>query len=386
MFKVKYQTINGIVDSIENQRNSFTVKISSNDSGSFEIKIPRNYPYNNSPWEGSFPQNFLIMVNNHQVLNYNETTSDCYFEYSIPFSEKSKIEIMPTYILISSAYHGDHVIDKCLPQTTFLDPPIKQLKTGTLATDVLCNEGFQLVVKQEKHPACVKPEHVIKLVQKGWTRYLPSFYLDTSNPNNYVTNHFPNISNRSISMVIGGTPHTMPFYLPVNVSDKISLEIPSDVVILQDLYPEWENMALQDKVFTVQDKNGNDIKASFFRPDSLDILLVGPSKDIKFGNPFHMPIRISSDMVIISYTMPDIGPINDIYDLKFASFYPVRITLPENSIVISNNTRTYTQFWQVREDGRVISLYNTTIMFDDYKIPINSAIDYNISFKLGNNK
>ncbi len=385
LFKAQYRIVNGTVDSIENQYNSFTIDVSSTNSGLFEIKIPRNYPYNNSPSENSVPQNFLILVNHNEILR-SETTSDCFFDYSIPFSGTSKIEILATYILISTPYHGDHVIDKCLPQTTILDSPLKQLKTGTLSTNVLCNEGLQLVVKQEKYPACVNSEHVTRLVQHGWTRYLPSYFLDSSNTNDNLTNHFPNVSGRSISMKIGGTPHTPPFYLPVTVSDQISLEEPSDVVVLQDLSPEWGNMALQDKVFTVQDKNGNDIKASFFRPDSLGILLVGPSKEIQFTNPFHMPIRSSSDMVVINYTMPDIGPVNDAYDLKFASFYPVQITLPQNSTMISNDTRTYTQFWHVQKNDRVISSYNTTIPFDDSKIPINSVIDYDVTFKLGNKK
>jgi hypothetical protein len=386
LFKVKYQAINGTVDSIENQYNNFVIDVSSINSGLFEIKIPRNYPYTNQPSANSFPQSFMISVNHNQILNYNETTSDCYFEYSIPFSGTSKIEILSVYLLISAPYHGDHIIDKCLPQTTFLVAPLKQLKTGTLATNVLCNEGLQLVVKQEKFPACVNPEHVTRLVQRGWVMYYPSFTLDTSNPNNNLTNHFPNVSNRSINMVVGSTPHTPPFYLPVNVRDQISLEKPSDVVVLQYLSPEWQNMALQDKVFTVQDRNGNDIKASFFYPESLGSLFVGPAKGVQFGNPFHMPIRSSSDMVVISYTMPDIGPINGKYDLTFASFYPVQITLPENSTIISNDTKIYTQFWHVKDDGRVFSSYNTTIPFDDSKIPINSVIEYDVSFKLGNGK
>jgi len=383
LFKTQYSIINGTVDSIENQYNSFTFNISSIDSGLFKIKIPRNYPYNNSPSENSAPQNFLVMINHNQVLK-SERTSDCFFEYSIPFSGTSKIEIMATYILISTPYHGDHVIDKCLPQTMILDSPLKQLKTGTSATNILCNEGLQLVVKQEKYPACVNSEHVTRLVQHGWTRYLPSYFLDSNNPNDNLTNHFPNVSDRSIHMKIGSTPHTPPFYLPVTVSDRMSLEEPSDVVVLQNLYPEWGNVALQDKVFTVQNKDGNDVKASFFRLDCLGMLLVSPSKEIQFTNPFHMPIRISSDIVIINYTMPDIGPINDAYDLKFASFYPVRITLPQNSTMISNDTKTYTQFWHVQDNGRVISSFNTTIPFDDSRIPINSVIEYDVTFKLGN--
>lgn len=48
--------------------------------------------------------------------------------------------------------------------------PLKQFKSGTDASRVVCKQGFQLILKRENgSPACVKPEDVTKLVsQRLW--------------------------------------------------------------------------------------------------------------------------------------------------------------------------------------------------------------------------
>ncbi|MDE1840239.1 MAG: hypothetical protein KGH87_10025, partial [Thaumarchaeota archaeon] len=45
--------------------------------------------------------------------------------------------------------------------------PLKQFKSGTDASRVVCKQGFQLILKRENgSPACVKPEDVTKLVSQ----------------------------------------------------------------------------------------------------------------------------------------------------------------------------------------------------------------------------
>lgn len=51
------------------------------------------------------------------------------------------------------------------------EPPLKQIKSGTLAKDVQCKEGLQLVIKAEDgSPACVKSSSVAKLVLWAWAK------------------------------------------------------------------------------------------------------------------------------------------------------------------------------------------------------------------------
>ena len=48
-------------------------------------------------------------------------------------------------------------------------PPLKQFQSGTLAQNVKCNQGFQLVIKSEDgSPVCVKPDTAIVLVENRW--------------------------------------------------------------------------------------------------------------------------------------------------------------------------------------------------------------------------
>lgn len=49
------------------------------------------------------------------------------------------------------------------------DSPLKQVESGILPINVTCNEGFQLIIKAEDgSPACVRPENVAALVERGW--------------------------------------------------------------------------------------------------------------------------------------------------------------------------------------------------------------------------
>jgi hypothetical protein len=48
-------------------------------------------------------------------------------------------------------------------------PPLKQMKKGTLAKDVQCKTGYDLIIKTKKElGACVMPASLPILTQRGW--------------------------------------------------------------------------------------------------------------------------------------------------------------------------------------------------------------------------
>lgn len=50
-----------------------------------------------------------------------------------------------------------------------MEYPLEQFKSGTPASDVKCNDGFTLILKSENgSPACVKPDTVQILIERGW--------------------------------------------------------------------------------------------------------------------------------------------------------------------------------------------------------------------------
>ena len=53
--------------------------------------------------------------------------------------------------------------------------PLAQFKAGVLSNDIQCEQGLALVIKLEDNsPACVKPQTVQKLVERGWGTILSS--------------------------------------------------------------------------------------------------------------------------------------------------------------------------------------------------------------------
>ncbi|MBI1828711.1 MAG: hypothetical protein HY222_01685 [Thaumarchaeota archaeon] len=54
-------------------------------------------------------------------------------------------------------------------------PPLQQYEKGFDAQDIICKEDFQLVIKSEDgSPACVRPQIVQNLVERGWGTYATS--------------------------------------------------------------------------------------------------------------------------------------------------------------------------------------------------------------------
>lgn len=59
--------------------------------------------------------------------------------------------------------------DKVNEKNLDLLPPKKQQFQGREISEISCKENFILIQKQDKSPACVKPQTVEKLIQRGWT-------------------------------------------------------------------------------------------------------------------------------------------------------------------------------------------------------------------------
>lgn len=54
------------------------------------------------------------------------------------------------------------------PEYVGFEKPLKQIMHGIEPAAVKCNEGLDLIIKNDNSPACVKPETVDKLYQRNW--------------------------------------------------------------------------------------------------------------------------------------------------------------------------------------------------------------------------
>jgi len=53
-------------------------------------------------------------------------------------------------------------------QSTVFESPLKQIKSGITIDKIRCNEGLKFILKYDVTPACVKPESIPKLSERGW--------------------------------------------------------------------------------------------------------------------------------------------------------------------------------------------------------------------------
>lgn len=177
---------------------------------------------------------------------------------------------------------------------------------------------------------------------------------------NYTVNKFPNVTDRKIVIQITNGSDDV---LALNVSDAITLLKSTNMVLYQPLVPINLDMIREDEfVFSrdliVKDSNQNVIRLdSLFYPDIAGSLEVGAERrPTAYGVPVEAQISQITDKAVIYYT----GKLREhgkIYRLNFASFVPVTIKFPENVIIISNNTKTYTEFWYLdydKENGKPV--------------------------------
>jgi hypothetical protein len=54
-----------------------------------------------------------------------------------------------------------------IPINADMDSPRKQMVEGILAQDIMCREGLELVIRTNGMPACVKPETIDKMFERG---------------------------------------------------------------------------------------------------------------------------------------------------------------------------------------------------------------------------
>jgi len=172
VFNIKYRAINGVIESFEESgQGSFLAQVNSVNNGKLEILFPRNYPYTNGYGEGH-GKSFTVFNHNEPQKDYEVKLekTDCFFEYSIPFTGNQRLGLGFISITVATPFHGDEVPTNCINETIYLPPPLKQFKSGIALDDIKCKENYQKVFKiKEGSPACVKPTSIPRLEMQGWS-------------------------------------------------------------------------------------------------------------------------------------------------------------------------------------------------------------------------
>jgi len=73
-----------------------------------------------------------------------------------------------TWQLVDGKWIFNEANIKLVPTKIRLDSPLKQFKSGIPIDKIQCKENLILVQKHDNFPACVTPETVPKIVERGW--------------------------------------------------------------------------------------------------------------------------------------------------------------------------------------------------------------------------
>jgi len=74
-----------------------------------------------------------------------------------------------------------------ISKIAYFPPPLKQIHDGVDPTKVTCTEGLELVLKLSSgQPACVKPNSVSKLIERGWAIHVLPDYEKNENNNSVI--------------------------------------------------------------------------------------------------------------------------------------------------------------------------------------------------------
>jgi hypothetical protein len=124
-------------------------------------------PYKTLTWDftpsksGHYAVEFYDINGSHMTIGFT-------VEESLPFCTSDR-----TACFDQDGYKCDPTGWDCRnPIDIFntIDSPLKQFKSGILYGDIQCKDGLGLVVKTtNRHFACVKPESISKLFERGWT-------------------------------------------------------------------------------------------------------------------------------------------------------------------------------------------------------------------------
>ncbi|MDE1832468.1 MAG: hypothetical protein KGI02_08895 [Thaumarchaeota archaeon] len=118
-FNIQYRIFNG-TGTFQVHNYAFTANTHSKTGGTFEIKIPRNFPYYNGKDGPSNVETYVVVENGGQLTpsEYTKTTSDCFFTYSVPFHMNSTITVLSADTLsLMTPIYGDKVPDYCMSET-----------------------------------------------------------------------------------------------------------------------------------------------------------------------------------------------------------------------------------------------------------------------------
>ncbi len=135
------------------------------------IKKEYLYGLGKSELDASF--NLVVLNERGEQAAFKKLSIALDGSYTFPFQNKGDLGIPGNYsweiTFENGGMGGEFVIVANLERWT----PLKQFKSGISIDEIQCKESLTLVTKNNGSPACVKPESIPKLVERGWVKLVP---------------------------------------------------------------------------------------------------------------------------------------------------------------------------------------------------------------------
>lgn len=177
----------GICKDIENP--SITIQAKAYSDGTMQVNIPLEMVYTLNSRDCTTSNDFFVMSARGESP-YEITSTEIGNLVSIDLKEGSnKITIAGSWIIPdpSPAQYCGIVMGY---DSQFL-PPKQQTKRDVELRFIQCNDNYELLVKYDGAPSCVKPEHLQDFLKRGWE--LPEKHTDFSNWGQQTESEFPEI-------------------------------------------------------------------------------------------------------------------------------------------------------------------------------------------------
>ena len=145
---------------------SFKAIIDANSEGSVTFDIPTNIVYGLSSKDCKLDNTFFVLMDGKEIAANIVGKKDSNLvtvEFTTGIHEIKVIG----FTIIPSPPPTQYCGIVLGYESQFL-PPRKQTERGVELRLIQCNEDYQLVVKYNGTPACIKPEHQTKFLKRGW--------------------------------------------------------------------------------------------------------------------------------------------------------------------------------------------------------------------------
>jgi DNA-binding beta-propeller fold protein YncE len=172
VFKIQYRVVNGTVEQFSMPYETYThnirANVTSDGNGVLQIKFPKNYPSGNDELGGE-----AIAFINEQEIFPEHSITDCFFEFSLPFSNDAVIDLVWTFY--DDSFRGIDVPERCTSETIVQDvvkkngiiTPLHQMKAGVVPAEVVCGDNLELVSHPNGKPYCATPASA-EILKERW--------------------------------------------------------------------------------------------------------------------------------------------------------------------------------------------------------------------------